>query len=92
MFLLGLWKGNIMTTFQSVFNAGGKDIWLRTPICWDVLLGITGEVSSFLNRYGTQCYFMVHEPTSEQLMENYVRTGGLQRFFDKIRIPRSETV
>ena len=40
------------------------------------------EIFSELNYYATQKCFSVHEPTMVQLVENYVDSGGFQRFLD----------
>jgi hypothetical protein len=53
-------------------------IFLGEAICQ-----IAKEIFSPLNRYGAQCAFATHEPTIDQLVDNYVKTGAMCRCIER---------
>lgn len=57
-------------------------------ICNFTVEKIFKEIHSPENKSGAQRFYRVHEPTLDQLLNNYIITGGLQRCVDEINMPR----
>jgi hypothetical protein len=57
----------------------GVEFDMKVVICDGSIRIIFGEIHSPDNYRGAQRAYGVHEPTCEQLLDNYIRTGGLQR-------------
>lgn len=62
----------------------GKDDFIHADItvCKVTLMKLVAEIFSPVNRRGAQWRYHVHEPTQDQLVENYCETGGFQRFIE----------
>jgi len=65
------------------------DCILAVPICRQVVQDIAREVVSDLNRVGAQQAFGVHNPTLDQLVSQYVDSGGLMRCLARLGRPRA---
>lgn len=68
------------------------DCSLTVPVCEGVIVGIAQEICSGLNRIGAQQTFGVHDPTVEQLVRQYVHSGGLQRCLARMGVQRARVV
>lgn len=69
-------------TIRAHFRMGGRDFVIGVPICEGVIRQIAEEVCSPENRQGAQRDFGVHDPTLNQLVFQYFRTGGFQRLIN----------
>jgi hypothetical protein len=50
---------------------------------------IIKEIDSPLNRVGAQQTFSVHDPNLEQLIQQYISSGGFQRCANSMDFPRA---
>jgi len=78
-----------MTTlnFKADIMIAERRVTLNIPICSSVVQRIIEEITSFVNRRGAQWHFGVHDPSPQQLIEQYIRTGGLQRCINAVERP-----
>ena len=56
---------------------------LNLSLCTESIKRAAEELFSDLNRHGTQLDFRVHNPTVGQLVDHYIKSGGLQRCLSK---------
>ena len=56
---------------------------LNLNVCTESIKRAAEELFSDLNRHGTQLDFRVHNPTVGQLVDHYIKSGGLQRCLSK---------
>lgn len=66
------------------FPGSNQSVRMKISVCLESMQKIAQEIVSHLNWHTTQVRFGVHEPTPEQLLENYVVSGGMWRCIDKM--------
>lgn len=64
-------------------SVGGRSFLGTVGVCERFVFGVMEEVMSDLNRHGAQLRFGVCNPSLQQLVDNYIYSGGLQRYLDR---------